>query len=244
MYPIWAWPHLLGLDAPLVAVAWQLLVSKQFQPIPARYTFALFLTVWAIYLADRLLDSLKPPTPSDPLRHRFSRSARLPLSIFLIIILLTLTQLGPLPIAAALPILTALVIFFAIVHASRARWSKELAVATLFAFGVSLPIHPFPFLIDFLFLCFWNTAAIEYWEQGIAKLHPISAWLAKHLTATAATAAIICLICAPIYNPVVQLTLAATFLLCATLAYFAHKVPPLPLRILADLILLTPLLAL
>ena len=244
MYPVWAWPHLLGLDAPLVAIAWQLLVSRQLQPIPTRYTLALFLTVWTIYLADRLLDTRRPITPNEPLRHRFSRQARLPFTILILTNLVLLTQLTPLPITPALPILTALIAYFVIVHASLTRWSKELAVATIFALGVSLPIHPFPFVLDFLFLCFWNTSAIEYWEQGPTKLHPISAWLAQRLVPAAITATILCLIGATTFNPTVQLTLALTFTLCALLAHNARRLSPLALRILADLVLLTPLLSL
>ncbi len=158
--------------------------------------------------------------------------------------LFVLTQLGPLPIRPALPILAALALYFLAVHATRVRLPKELAVGIIFALGVSIPIHPFPFTLDFLFLCFWNCAAIEFWEQGPTHLHPASAFLARYLPQSALAAAAICLICAPIFNPVIQLTLALTFLLCAALALHARQLSPLALRILADLVLLTPLLAL
>jgi hypothetical protein len=242
MYPVWAWPHLLGLDAPLVAIVWQLLISRQFAPQPLRHTLALFVSVWIIYLADRLLDTRRPATPREPLRHQFARTHFNLLAVLLGLNLVVLTQLTPLPIRPALPIIAALAIYFAIVHITPIRWSKELAVAIIFALGVSLPLHPFPFILDFLFLCFWNTAAIEFWEGG--QLHPLSAWLARRLTASAVLAMLGCLIGSRLFNPTIQLTLAFTFFLCAVLSLAAHRLTPLSLRILADLILLTPLLAL
>ncbi len=244
MYPIWAWPHLLGLDAPVVAMCWQLLVSRYLQPIPHRYTLALGLTVWTIYLADRLLDTRRAPAASEGLRHQFSRQFRALLAALILMNLAVLPFLGPLPIRAAIPIVSALAIYFITVHAFRARWPKELAVAVIFALGVALPIHPFPFLLDFAFLCFWNCTAIEYWERGLADLHPIPAWLAQRLVGSALAAAAVCVVCAPIFNPTIQLTLAFTFLLCALLASLARRMPQLTTRVVADLILLTPLLAL
>ena len=55
--PLWLWPNLLSLDAPLVALVWQDFAAHSFgHPLrlPARIVLAL--TVWAIYVVDRLLD--------------------------------------------------------------------------------------------------------------------------------------------------------------------------------------------
>ncbi len=55
--PVWLWPNLLGLDAPLVAVSWQLLFSRCFDVrIPHAIHLLLGLSVWCVYLADRLYD--------------------------------------------------------------------------------------------------------------------------------------------------------------------------------------------
>ncbi len=235
---------MLGLDAALVAVAWQLLMVRQLGPLPAHYTPALGLTVWTIYLADRLLDTRRPEGRNEPLRHRFSRRARMLLGLLIVFNLAVLTQLGPLPVLEALPLIGAVGLYFLTVHFLRAgqRWPKELVVATLFALGVSLPLYPFPFTLDFLFLCFWNCTAIEYWERGKEGLHPASAWLAERLGSAAVVAGLVCLGCAPVFNMTVQLTLAATFGLCALLVWMRRWLSPLALRVAADLVLLTPLL--
>lgn len=58
--PVWLWPNLLGLDAPLVAVAWQILFAKCFEVrLPPAIHLILGLSVWCVYLADRLLDACR-----------------------------------------------------------------------------------------------------------------------------------------------------------------------------------------
>ena len=59
--PWWLWPNLLSLDAPILAVLWQDFLSHRYAvPLRLPGRLALFLTVWAIYVADRLLDSRHP----------------------------------------------------------------------------------------------------------------------------------------------------------------------------------------
>jgi hypothetical protein len=58
--PPWLWPNLLGLDAPAVAVTWQILFARSFgADIPPVLHLILGLSVWCIYLADRLYDSIR-----------------------------------------------------------------------------------------------------------------------------------------------------------------------------------------
>ena len=58
--PVWLWANLLGLDAPLVAVSWQILFARCFDiSIPSAIHFVLGLSVWCIYLADRLYDAYR-----------------------------------------------------------------------------------------------------------------------------------------------------------------------------------------
>ena len=58
--PFWLWPNLLGLDAPFVAVAWQLLYSRCFGVhLPPAIHLLLGLSVWCVYLADRLFDAYR-----------------------------------------------------------------------------------------------------------------------------------------------------------------------------------------
>ena len=73
--PFWLWPNILSLDAPLVALVWQDFIARCYPPAtpsPAA-RFALFLAVWAIYIADRLLDVRTPAPRREAPRHRFYR---------------------------------------------------------------------------------------------------------------------------------------------------------------------------
>jgi hypothetical protein len=75
--PVWLWLSLLSFDAPLVALVWQDFLARCY-PVPLRppTRVALVLTVWAIYLADRLLDIRHAPAGTDTVRHNFYRSHR------------------------------------------------------------------------------------------------------------------------------------------------------------------------
>ncbi len=79
--PVWLWPNILSLDAPVVAVVWQGFLARCYggpDPSPAART-ALFLAVWSIYIADRLIDVRHPVPAAGPdkgqetPRHRFYR---------------------------------------------------------------------------------------------------------------------------------------------------------------------------
>lgn len=73
-------PHLLGIDAALVASAWQALVSRSAgHPECRQLTASLFFAVWAIYLADRIWDTWRD-APQAP-RHRFARRHRMVLGL-------------------------------------------------------------------------------------------------------------------------------------------------------------------
>lgn len=241
--PIYAWPHVLGLDAAAVAVVWQLLAARHLGHIPFTHTLALGLVVWTIYLVDRALDARRPPTTAEPLRHQFARWCGPWLWGLVVLNSLLLWQLGPLPVLAALPVAGLVGIYFLVTHGARfpTRWPKELAAAVIFALGVSMPLYPFPFTLCFAALCFWNCTAIEYWERGEAHLSPLGLWVGRRLGPLAILAALICLIGIWVFHPVIQGTLALTFALCALLATLAKRLPPLPLRVLADVALLTPL---
>ncbi len=71
--PWWLWPNVLSLDAPLIAISWQALFARAggcALAWPERAS--LFLAVWAIYAADRLLDARRLGVrASTAARHRF-----------------------------------------------------------------------------------------------------------------------------------------------------------------------------
>src|SRR6202789_4740956 len=75
--PVWLWFNLLSLDAPLIALVWQDFLARCY-PTVLHLTGrgVLGLTVWAIYLADRLLDVRYPAPVSESIRHQFYRRHR------------------------------------------------------------------------------------------------------------------------------------------------------------------------
>ncbi len=73
--PLWLYPNLLSLDAPLVAVLWLWVFARVWRAdyLPAPAYIVLWLAVWAVYIFDRLFDaSLRSGSPEMlEERHRF-----------------------------------------------------------------------------------------------------------------------------------------------------------------------------
>jgi hypothetical protein len=75
--PLWLWPNLLSLDAPIVAMVWLSMFASAWRVDYHQWEayVSLGLGVWGIYLFDRLMD-IKLLDPRDPrlgLRHEFIR---------------------------------------------------------------------------------------------------------------------------------------------------------------------------
>lgn len=74
--PLWLWPNVLSLDAPIVAMVWLAMFSGAWIPFQEWQAYpALGFGVWGVYLFDRLMD-IKLLDPADPrlgLRHEFIR---------------------------------------------------------------------------------------------------------------------------------------------------------------------------
>src|ERR1700726_3693665 len=68
----WLWPNLLSLDAPIVALLWQLLFVRCFHGSLGTLPAALLaVAVWLIYVADRTLDAWRGCVEQP--RHEFYR---------------------------------------------------------------------------------------------------------------------------------------------------------------------------
>ena len=143
--PFWLWPNLLSLDAPLVAVLWQVLFARCFrasaETLPA---VLLVLAVWLIYVADRALDAWSGMGRTP--RHEFYRRHwRVVLPVWLAALAaggsLAATQLSPALFQRGLALLVAVVLYFGAVHLApesiRRVWPKEAVVGLLFALGVA-----------------------------------------------------------------------------------------------------------
>lgn len=73
--PLWLYPNLLSLDAPLVAVLWLWVFARMWRAdyLPAPAYIVLWLAVWAVYIFDRLFDAFLRSGSPEMLeeRHRF-----------------------------------------------------------------------------------------------------------------------------------------------------------------------------
>jgi hypothetical protein len=262
MRSLWLWPNLLSLDAPLIAILWQALLARSFA-IPLRPVgrIVLGLTVWVIYLADRLLDTRAAPFPGEPARHLFYRRHFRAATAMLVIALLadlglTLFGLRPPVFHNGLLAIGGVGLYLAAFHwqPSALRIPKEVAVALLFTVGVFLvaftnaqaPLgllwHP---ALTFFLLCLANLVAIDSWEwRELRGARPNDAsrfvmWLARWFPAwTLGLAASTLLASAnSAWYRAVLLSLIATLCLFASGRRLSLEVR----RNLVDAALLTPL---
>ncbi len=245
--------HLLSLDAPTVAVVWTAsIASADHVRLPASELCALFLAVWLLYVADRLLDSRQTAAhvaadASQQPRHRFHRKHR---KAFLIAaacgatLLLPLTlRLGRADLHADLLLASLLLLWFAFIHVlgGTSAKPKELATGLFFAAATLIPSatrHPvvslLPAAVLFAALCTLNGFFITAWEsrsptRTLARvtvgLTAIAVLLAATLARQAPTLAAISLAAISLY----------------VLGSTRTRLNPTTLRAAADLALLTPL---
>lgn len=187
--PPWLWINILSLDAPLVAVVWQALLAQSFMlPLRPAARLVLGLTVWAIYLADRILDVRTPPAGPESARHQFYRrhpwlAAGLLLLVLALDFLVILSELSPQVVRHGLIASLGVGFYLLVFHARRLALPipKELAVALLFTAGtfvVAATWAPSPTVIllapaaSFFLLCAANLIAIECWEWRELRVEP------------------------------------------------------------------------
>jgi hypothetical protein len=190
--PLWLYPNLLSLDAPLVAVVWLHIFGQTWRLgyHPWEAYVALALAVWSIYVGDRLLDvSLLGGSGGyiEP-RHRFHEKHRRILGICVIVALvigisLVATRM-PMTIYRYLLLGGVLVAgFFGLSMlssqaADEVPHSKNILAGVTFAFGTAMAAHLYRWefgiyemLISTEFMCFavlcvLNISAIDLWEHA------------------------------------------------------------------------------
>jgi hypothetical protein len=256
--PLWLWPNLLSLDAPLVAVLWQGFLAYRFSlPLRPSGRLALGLTVWAIYLLDRLLDARKPPSPREPARHRFYRKHARAMTALLAMVLASdgavaalwlrpgILRYGMIPLAGVL-------VYLAAFHGSgrSIKIPKEIAAAVLFTAGTFLTAWttiPWRSLawpaVAFFLLCLANMVAIEAWEwRELANeshaVHPVTGWLARTYLFWVSLAVIACAIAGHEWYISIALSAGA----CVLLFLLGRRLSLEARRALVDGVLLSPLL--
>jgi len=245
----WLWPNLLSLDAPIVALLWQILFIRCFHGqlgmLPA---VLLALAVWLIYAADRMLDAWRGCLEQP--RHQFYRRHwRAVLPVWTAVLgtgsWLAWSRLpGTLLLEGAL-VASGTGLYLATVHlapglVARTR-AKECAVAVLFGLGASLAAWPgvqtkSDVLAILLFsgVCWMNCAAIEDWERGVA--------LRPSLIIAAAIVAMVAAVFLREHRPILGSAETAGALGLILLDRMRGRYSAEALRVLADVVLLTPIL--
>jgi hypothetical protein len=247
--PWWLWLNLLSLDAPLVAVVWQDFVARCYSPsllrAPGRWTLGL--TVWAIYLADRLIDVRHPPGSNEPARHQFYRNNDRLSKVLLVVAILAdvtvaLLWLRPAIVSSGLWVGAAVIVYltgFALLRIGANRW-KRVSAAILFTTGVFLVAWTSGSqstktlggpAAAFCALCYSNLILIESWEKRPSAARGLILPLLL---------AVVCL--GFVYSSRWFGAIAAAALGLAILDLVKAKISPDARRVLADVVLLTPLL--
>jgi hypothetical protein len=255
--PIWLWPNLLSLDAPLIAVLWQGFLAYRFSlPLRPAGRLALGLTVWAIYLLDRLLDARKAAALHEPARHRFyRRHAKLMTALLAGDLaadaVIAVLWLRPAILRDGLIALAGVLVYLAAFHiwGGAIRIPKEVAAAILFTAGTFLTAWatlPCPSLawaaLAFFILCLANIIAIETWEWrelAAATPHPGTRWLARTYLFWVPTVVIVCALAG---GNRWYASIAVSAGACALLFWFGRRLPLDARRVLVDGVLLSPIL--
>jgi hypothetical protein len=263
--------HLLSLDAPTVAAVWTLFIAHcTGLVLPWTAPLAMFVAVWIIYAADRLLDARILDLQHDPdlqARHHFHHrhrarflSAITAASIFLVYLL---HRIDP----AALHLYALLAVLFSVwmllIHARplpddvTQRLPKELAVGIFFPAAVFIPtvarapvLRPelLPAAALFALVCTLNCLFLYAWEHPSSRpqAHWTTRWATAHLTHLAASLLALAIATASLPRPTLAIILPALACALSTaclllLNALRHRLSPLHLRAAADLALLSPL---
>jgi len=259
--PVWLWPNLLSLDAPVIAVLWQAFLAYRFSlPWRTAWSIALGLTVWAIYLLDRLLDARKPLSIGEPARHRFYRRHWNPMAALFAAVLaadavIAIRWLRPAVFHDGLIALGGVLVYLAVFHipAKSGKIPKEIAAAVLFTTGTFLTAWitlPCPSLawaaLAFFILCLANMIAIESWEwrelrkpRMHAAPHIVTRWLARTYLLWVPAAVIVCAI---LGRSEWYTSIALSAGACAILFRLGRHVSLEARRVLVDGVLLSPIL--
>ena len=268
----WLWPNLVSLDAPAVAVLWQVLLARGLHAkLDPLEPLMLGLAVWCVYVSDQLLDALRPaPEGWQPARKAFHRkyfriastagvclmAAVLPIAYWLLP--------GP-TFKGGVVLGVAVACYFAGVHLApagwRSRWPREAVVAFLFTLGTFMGVWmengrdtgslEAPAVV-FGLLCWVNCSAIESWEwqksvQEVGEAPSASArWVAAHLAVIGSGIALLATLVGLVSAAPMGFAAAAVGS-GAALAVLGKRQSDLPvnfLRVAADVALLTPVVAL
>lgn len=238
---------MLSLDAPIVAVVWQIFFARCFGvALDFATAILLGLTVWLIYSADRTFDAWRGENNSA--RHSFyQRHWKELFPVWLLVLAvsgwLAATQLRHGLLLGGSLVLASVGLYFALVHSEivqseTRRWLKEGMVGVLFALGASLVVWErvktladLTTILLFSGLCWINCMVIQKWEGDGTDWSPMAAAL---LLAGAAGV----LLC--VHRPLLGGAEMASSFAFVALDKARAKLSTDGLRVLADVALLSP----
>lgn len=263
-HPWWLWPNMLSLDAPLIALAWQELWAHCLAvELPWMHRALLALATWLAYSGDRLLDVHRLNGPTDSPRHEFSQTHYSLLSrvwfIGLIIVIALGLQLPLWEIINGLVLLAVVGGYFLIHHwqhtCAFAGSAKEVMAGTVFSAGTVFFVITESLLTPALLmtfaswagLCSMNCLAIACWDRQRDKVmeqHSLAQrWTrADHWLWLWAAVVIILAICAWSMEPRLAPVAVALLLSASALTELTRAEGNDLRRVLADVVLLTPIM--
>jgi hypothetical protein len=236
--PLIYW-HLLSLDAPSVAMVWTWFIARTSDiHLPATSILAMGLAVWALYAADRLLDSAtasrSAATHSLEVRHLFHRHHQWPFRAGILACSLGLGFLVPRLPASSIHLYTILgallVAYLLLIHLpqrSMPRLPKEIAVGIFFSAAAFIPTvarNPalrwqlLPAAMLFGLACSLNCLFIYAWEHPVTgplpstqgDAHPATRLALSFLPQISALVLLTCLGLMPFASPAVRELFFAT----------------------------------
>ena len=251
----------LALDAVAVALLWQNLLADYLAiPLLWPHRTVLVLSVWLVYVGDRLFDIKKiPPHKLITQRHKLTLKFKPVLFPFFYIlfatnVLIAFSTLSWLHLILGLLILSTCILYTKITaRAKHSRIPKEVIVGTLFTAGTFLfLVTPESILnpnfwkaISIAFILFnSNTFLVPYWEKNIDKSQGQSS-IASLLPNAYPYALSLPFLCIPLFYIYIPLPYSIPFItssLALVLLHFIRtKVSPETINLLSNLTLLTPL---
>ena len=265
--PWWMWLTVLSLDAPIVAVLWQFLLADSFQVVLRPiHSLLLFGVVWLIYAADRCFDSLVI-SEAYTVRHAFYiqhfRSVVVLMGMVAIVLsIVILGWLEPTILLHGLILSGVVLLYLANVHLSKKTilvLPKELQIGLVFALGTSITlwsqVSDIRLLVIttlcFAILCFSNCSFISLWEEPIDVLHKqpslarqnLSRKTLSYLLQAMLVSLTIFVVVAPLSSDL-KLAFILSGLGLGLLQVTASKTSVQLRHVLADVVLMTPLLVL
>lgn len=260
---------MLSLDAPAVSVAWLALLSDSLD-VDLGWTpmFVLGVSVWLAYAADRAIEGWRlSDVPARTLRHRFYQRRLGRIAVVWVIVLafdiaVAMTRLEPTTVIAGWLVTAAVATYLLshqLIHRTHQwRVPKEICVACLltagcavFLFPATRPAAMFPPLALFAAICFVNCVLISWWERDVDRAQQQSSlaldsscasWIPWAPWALAIAASLLLARSGPLRT--VAACVAASAVMLGAIDHVEPRIGWRRARVLADLVLLTPLVPL